>query len=102
MYVARVLAQRDRLQACLLEEVAEKYHNIHVMHGVSCVGVDLQGERPELELRPCKPVAGRRASRRGNKLFGIHVRATSESGGVATPYGTRVERGAYVGPALWG
>ena len=37
-----------------------------------------------------------------NKRFGIHVRATSENGGVATPYGTRVERGAYVGPALWG
>ena len=37
-----------------------------------------------------------------NKRFWIHVRATSENGGVATPYGTRVERGAYVGPALWG
>lgn len=55
-YVTRVM-QRDRLQACLLEEVAEKYHNIRVTHGVSCIGVDLHGERPELELRPCEPVA---------------------------------------------
>ena len=37
-----------------------------------------------------------------NKRFGIHVRATSENGGVATSYGTRVKRGAYAGPALWG
>ena len=37
-----------------------------------------------------------------NKLFKFHVRATSENGGVATPYGTRVKRGAYAGPALWG
>lgn len=53
-YVTRVL-QRDRLQSCLLEEVAE-YDSITVTHGVACVGLDLSGDRPALELRPCAPV----------------------------------------------
>jgi len=52
-YVTRVL-QRDRLQSCLLEEVAE-YDAITVTHGVACVGLDLSGERPVLELRTCAP-----------------------------------------------
>ena len=55
-YTTRVM-QRDRLQACLLEEVAEKYEGaVRVTHGISCVGVGLLGERPTLELRPCEPI----------------------------------------------
>ena len=52
-YVTRVL-QRDRLQACLLEELAAAHGaHVRVTHGVACVGVDLAGERPTLDLRPC-------------------------------------------------
>lgn len=49
-YVSRVLA-RDRLQACLLEEVAEKYPQIHVSHSVRCHALDMTGERPALTLK---------------------------------------------------
>ena len=59
-YVTRVM-QRDRLQAVLLEEAAERYGDaIHVTHGASCVGVRMHGDRPELELRLCEPVDGLR------------------------------------------
>ncbi|EOD04327.1 hypothetical protein EMIHUDRAFT_250583 [Emiliania huxleyi CCMP1516] len=53
-YVTRVL-QRDRLQACLLAEVRERYPQVDVQFGVGCSGVDLSGERPLLEL--CSPPA---------------------------------------------
>ena len=57
-YVTRVM-QRDRLQACLLEEVADAHGaRVRVAHGVACVGVALAGARPELELRPCAPRGG--------------------------------------------
>ena len=48
-YVTRVL-QRDRLQACLLEEVRERYPNVEVGFQVACDGVDLSGERPAVSL----------------------------------------------------
>ena len=55
-YVTRVM-QRDRLQAVLLEEAAERYGDaIRVTHGVACVGVRMEGARPALELRACEPV----------------------------------------------
>jgi hypothetical protein len=54
-YVTRVL-QRDRLQACLLEELAAGYAaQVRVSHGLSCVGLDLTGERPVVEALPCTP-----------------------------------------------
>ena len=46
-YVTRVM-QRDRLQACLLEE-ARQYPRITIAHGRTCVGIDLSGEKPVLE-----------------------------------------------------
>eukprot|EP00966_Prymnesium_polylepis_P310013 7162593-Prymnesium_polylepis.1 len=49
--------QRDRLQACLLEEIAERYaHSVSVTNGVKCIGLSLEGERPALTLAPCEPV----------------------------------------------
>eukprot|EP00316_Scyphosphaera_apsteinii_P011637 CAMPEP_0119302456 /NCGR_PEP_ID=MMETSP1333-20130426/4042_1 /TAXON_ID=418940 /ORGANISM="Scyphosphaera apsteinii, Strain RCC1455" /LENGTH=428 /DNA_ID=CAMNT_0007304807 /DNA_START=99 /DNA_END=1382 /DNA_ORIENTATION=+ len=44
--------QRDRLKACLLEEIKECYaHVVTVNHEVSCVGVDLTGDKPALCLQ---------------------------------------------------
>ena len=47
-YVTRVL-QRDRLQACLLEEVREST-NVRVTFGLACEGVDVSGDRPVVRL----------------------------------------------------
>ena len=50
-YVTRVL-QRDRLQSALLEEAAEAYADrITICHGITCEGVNLEGEKPSLSLR---------------------------------------------------
>jgi kynurenine 3-monooxygenase len=51
-YVTRVL-QRDRLQACLLEELAECHPSVRIDFGVACRGVDMTGSRPVVQL--CKP-----------------------------------------------
>ena len=50
-YVTRVL-QRDRLQAVLLEEVAERYPQVRIEHNVCCTGIDLAGDCPALRLAP--------------------------------------------------
>ena len=58
-YVTRVL-QRDRLQACLLEEAAASYAGqIRVVHGTACEGLDLSGERPALLMRESGEAARR-------------------------------------------
>lgn len=56
-YVTRVM-QRDRLQACLLEEIDAKYgRSVSVVHGMACIDIDFSGDRPSLTLQPCVPVA---------------------------------------------
>eukprot|EP00427_Karlodinium_veneficum_P068190 CAMPEP_0169310822 /NCGR_PEP_ID=MMETSP1017-20121227/3175_1 /TAXON_ID=342587 /ORGANISM="Karlodinium micrum, Strain CCMP2283" /LENGTH=467 /DNA_ID=CAMNT_0009404491 /DNA_START=110 /DNA_END=1513 /DNA_ORIENTATION=+ len=48
-YITRVL-QRDRLQACLFEELSARYPQVSVNWGVGCDGVDLDGDKPVLRL----------------------------------------------------
>ena len=49
-YTTRVL-QRDRLQACLVEELRVRYADkVTLNFGVACDGVDLDGERPAVRL----------------------------------------------------
>jgi len=48
-YVTRVL-QRDRLQACLLEEVTERYPQVKLEFKTTCDGLDVGGARPAVRL----------------------------------------------------
>ncbi len=48
-YVTRVM-QRDRLQACLLEECRSRYPQVRVSFETACAGVDVGGALPELKL----------------------------------------------------
>jgi len=46
-YVTRVL-QRDRLQACLLDELQRSHPEVKIVFGMTCDSLNLDGERPSV------------------------------------------------------
>jgi len=48
-YVTRVL-QRDRLQACLLEELQVNHPHVKIEFGVACEGVDVSDAKPSVRI----------------------------------------------------
>ena len=64
-YTTRVL-QRDRLQACLLEEIGARYSDrISIHHQTKCVGVDLSGAKPRVLRDDTAAAAGQGDSAEG-------------------------------------